>query len=97
MNTKVFAVNAILKTKEEQSRGSKKYIVIMQDEWNNLYYLGEYMELKDALPDINSFLNTYGISLEDLEEYPSTYDMCFDTEIEIDGGVVMVRGFITYK
>ena len=86
-----------LKIKEEQSRGSKKYMVIIQDEWSNLYYLGEYIELKDALPDINSFLDTYGVSLEDLKEYPSTYGMCFDTEIEIDGGVVMVRGFITYK
>ena len=72
-------------------------MVIMQDEWSNLYYLGEYIELKDALPDINSFLDIYGVSLEDLKEYPSTYGMCFDTEIEIDGGVVMVRGFITYK
>ena len=25
----------------------KRYLVIMQDEWNNLYYMGEYKELKE--------------------------------------------------
>ena len=75
---------------------SKQYMVMMQDEWNNLYYLGLYKELQDALPDVNEFLEVYDVSLEELSEYPSTLGTCFDTEVEIDGGVIMVRGFVMY-
>lgn len=75
---------------------SKQYMVMMQDEWNNLYYLGLYKELQDALPDVNEFLEVYNVSLEELSEYPSTLGACFDTEVEIDGGVIMVRGFVMY-
>mgnify|MGYP003447732292 FL=1 len=63
---------------------------------NNLYYLGLYKELQDALPDVNEFLEVYDVSLEELSEYPSTLGTCFDTEVEIDGGVIMVRGFVMY-
>ena len=80
----------------------KRYLVIMQDEWNNLYYMGEYKELKDSIGDINSWLETYNVAIkeEDLKEYPSTFGMAFDLDIsslfEDDDSVVglMVRGFI---
>lgn len=74
----------------------KRYLVIMQDEWNNLYYMGEYKELIDALPDINDFLEAYDIKLDELNEYPSTFGMCFDKDIETNSGFVMVRGFVLY-
>lgn len=85
----------------------KYYLVILQDEWNNLYYIGEYNELKDAIPDLNDQLSIYDVKLEedDLHEYPSTFGMCFDLDLcnleryedkdEICG--VMVRGFILYR
>lgn len=75
--------------------GMIKYEVIIQDEWNNLYQIGFYNTLKEALPDVNDFLETYGVKLDEIKEYPSTFGMCFDTEIETkDENVVMVRGFI---
>lgn len=86
-----------LKMRELKNTISRKYMVMIQDEWNNLYYLGEFKELKDALPDINDFLEVYNVSLEILEEYPSTLGYCFDTEVEVDGGVVMIRGFVLYE
>lgn len=80
----------------------KKYLVIMQDEWNNLYYMGEYKQLKDSIPDINEFLNIYEVSItdEDLKEYASTFGTCFDLDIGMmyedreDLLGLMVRGFI---
>lgn len=73
----------------------EKYLVIMQDEWNNLYYLGEYKRLEDALPDINEWLQPYNTILGALDEYPSTFGTCFDTEIETpDETILMVRGFV---
>lgn len=72
-----------------------KYEVIIQDEWNNLYQIGFYNTLNEALPDVNDFLETYGVKLDEIKEYPSTFGMCFDTEIETkDENIVMVRGFI---
>ena len=81
---------------------NKKYLVIMQDEWNNLTYLGEYKKLADAIPDINNFLSIYDVAItaDDLKEYPSTFGMVFDTNIgdlfedneEVYG--IMIRGFI---
>lgn len=32
-----------------------RYIVFIQDEWNNLWWMGEYRKLSDAVPDINGF------------------------------------------
>lgn len=74
---------------------NKRYIVIIQDEWNNLYYIGEFTNLSDAIPDINEWLETYNVSIDELTEYASTFGMCFDKEIETpDEETVMVRGFI---
>lgn len=73
----------------------KIYQIIMQDEYNNLYHIGFYKELKNALPDINQWLEIYNVSIDTLETYPSTFNEVFDREIEIeDGTVVYIRGFI---
>lgn len=82
----------------------KRYLVIMQDEWNNLYYMGEYKELKDSIDDINEFLKVYDVSIksEDLKEYASTFGEAFDLDIGMmyedrdDLVGIMVRGFILY-
>ena len=82
----------------------KRYLVIMQDEWNNLYYMGEYKELKDSIDDINDFLKVYDVSIksEDLKEYASTFGGAFDLDIGMmyedrdDLVGIMVRGFILY-
>ena len=81
------------------------YEVVMQDEYNNLYLLGFYESLDDAIEDINDFIGAYdddgAIPLEkgDLAEYASTFGTCFDREIEWENeedcpGTIMVRGFI---
>lgn len=80
----------------------KRYLVMIQDEWNNLYYMGEYKRLKDSIQDINDFLEVYQISIQsnDLKEYASTFGMCFDLDIGMmfedreDLLGVMIRGFI---
>lgn len=72
----------------------KIYHVIIQDEWNNLFHCGFYNELSEAIPDINNFLEAYNVQIDELTEYPSTFDICFDREIEIEEGIVMIRGFI---
>lgn len=82
----------------------KRYLVIMQDEWNNLYYMGEYKELKDSIDDINEFLKVYDVSIksEDLKEYASTFGEAFDLDVGMmyedrdDLVGIMVRGFILY-
>jgi len=58
----------------------KLYEVIFQDEYNNLYQLGYYKSLSDSINDINSELDSYGVAInaDDLVEYPSTFNMCFD-------------------
>lgn len=83
---------------------NKRYEVIMQDEWNNLYRLGEYKELKDSIGDINGFLSVYDVAIkeEDLKEYASTFGGAFDLDIGMmyedrdDLLGIMVRGFILY-
>ena len=73
----------------------KKYEVIIQDEWNNLYQIGFYDRLEDAIPEINEFLSVYEVEITELIEYPSTFGMCFDTEIETkDENTIMIRGFV---
>ena len=73
----------------------KKYEVIIQDEWNNLYQIGFYDKLEDAIPEINDFLSVYEVEITELVEYPSTFGTCFDTEIETkDENVIMIRGFV---
>ena len=80
------------------------YEVMMQDEYDNLYLLGFYESLDDALEDINDFISVYdedgAIPLKkgDLAEYASTFGLCFDREIEWKNeddcpGSVMIRGF----
>lgn len=74
----------------------KKYQVIIQDEWNNLYHIGFYDKLSDAIPDVNDWLQSYEVSIDELAEYPSTFSMCFDKEVEVNDGenVIYIRGFI---
>lgn len=73
----------------------KKYEVIIQDEWNNLYHMGFYDNLEDAIPDVNDFLKVYDVRIDELKEYPSTFGYCFDTEVETkDEMIIMIRGFI---
>ena len=77
----------------------------MQDEYDNLYLLGFYESLDDAIEDINDFISAYyedgAIPLKkgDLAEYASTFGSCFDREIEWKNeddcpGSIMIRGFI---
>ena len=83
---------------------NKRYEVIIQDEWNNLYRLGEYNELKDSIDDINGFLEVYNIQIkaEDLKEYSSTFGETFDLDVGMmyenrdDLSGIMIRGFILY-
>lgn len=81
------------------------YEVMMQDEYDNLYLLGFYGSLGDAIEDINDFISVYDedgaipLKKEDLAEYASTFGTCFDREIEWKNeddcpGSVMIRGFI---
>lgn len=73
----------------------KKYIVFMQDEYNNLYWIGKFRKLSNAIPKINKWLEPYEVQIEELKEYPSTFGMCFDTKIETKNEeIVMIRGFI---
>lgn len=81
------------------------YEIVMQDEYDNLYLLGFYESLDDAIEDINDFISAYyedgAIPLKkgDLAEYASTFGSCFDREIEWKNeddcpGSIMIRGFI---
>ena len=81
------------------------YEIVMQDEYNNLYLLGFYEFLDDAIEDINDFISAYyedgaiPIKKGDLAEYASTFGACFDREIEWKNeddcpGSIMIRGFI---
>ena len=91
--------------KAEGAADAPLYEVMMQDEYDNLYLLGFYRSLDDAVGDVNGFLAAYeddgAVPLEkgDLAEYASTFGTCFDREVEWrdEGdcpGTVMVRGFI---
>lgn len=73
----------------------KKYQVIFQDEYNNLYEVGFYDKLEDSINDINDYLEPYEERIEELEEYVSTFGMAFDREIYTKQDLlVMIRGFI---
>lgn len=78
------------------------YQVMMQDEYDNLYLLGLYASLDDAIPDVNGFIEGYDgakpLAPGDLAEYASTFGSCFDREVEWEDedecpGCIMVRGF----
>ena len=88
-----------------QTEDAPLYEVMMQDEYNNLYLLGFYESLDDAIEDINDFISAYyedgaiPIKKGDLAEYASTFGACFDREIEWKNeddcpGSIMIRGFI---
>lgn len=81
------------------------YQIVMQDEYDNLYLLGFYESLDDAIEDINDSISAYyedgAIPLKkgDLAEYAPTFGSCFDREIEWKNeddcpGSIMIRGFI---
>ena len=81
------------------------YEVMMQDEYDNLYLLGFYESLDDAIEDINDFIGAYDddgaipLAKGDLAEYASTFGACFDREVEWKNeddcpGSIMIRGFI---
>ena len=81
------------------------YEIMMQDEYNDLYLLGFYESLDDAIEDINDFISAYyedgaiPIKKGDLAEYASTFGACFDREVEWKNeddcpGSIMIRGFI---
>ena len=88
-----------------QAEDAPMYEVMMQDEYDNLYQLGFYGSLDDAIEDINGFIGAYeddgAVPLRkgDLAEYASTFGTCFDRPIEWENeddcpGTIMVRGFI---
>lgn len=88
-----------------QTEDAPLYEVMMQDEYDNLYLLGFYELLDDAIEDINDFISAYyedgaiPIKKGDLAEYASTFGSCFDREIEWKNeddcpGSIMIRGFI---
>jgi hypothetical protein len=70
------------------------YIVFLQDEYFNNFYIGAYEKLEDSLEDVNKELSIYDEKIDELKEYPSTFDeKCFDVEISKDEGLIMIRGF----
>lgn len=57
--------------------------------------MGTYDNLDDAIPDVNNWLSVYDIQIDELKEYPCTFGMCFDKEVETkDEQFLMIRGFI---
>lgn len=93
------------KARREDERGRAAptaYQVMMQDEYDNLYLLGLYASLDDAIPDVNGFIEGYDgakpLAPGELSEYAGTFGSCFDREVEWEDpdecpGCVMVRGF----
>lgn len=90
--------------KDTQTVDTPLYEIIMQDECNDLYQLGFYQSLDDAIEDINDFIGAYDddgavhLKKGDLAEYASIFGTCFDREVEWENeedcpGTVMVRGF----
>lgn len=81
----------------------KIYEVFIQDEWNNLTFLGFYENLDDSVNDINDYIEpTYGVRIKkgDVLERAGTFSSMFDTDLgdlfedKEDLYGVMVRGFI---
>lgn len=83
----------------------KIYQVIYQDEYDNLILLGFYKSLEDAIPDINSELEEFNVSItkDDLKEYAGTLGNRFDLDISMlfdeadDLPFVKIRGFVFDK
>lgn len=83
----------------------QKYQFILQDEYNNLLEIGYFDTLINALPEINSTLSIYNVtvSLEDLEnaEKNSPYGGGLDLEVyengdEEEGNLIMIRCFVHF-
>lgn len=81
----------------------KKYQIMLQDIWNNLYEIGYYDSLEEALVDINNELEAYNtsVSLETLQtaEHNSPYGggldvILYENDDEEDGDVIQIRGFL---
>lgn len=90
------------KADEATAGPATAYQVMMQDEYDNLYLLGLYASLDDAIPDVNGFIEAYDgakpLAPGDLMEYAGTFGPCFDREVEWEDedecpGRIMVRGF----
>ena len=90
--------------------GLKKYQVVFVDEYNNWWLVGFFDNLRDAEPQLNDYLKCYNAcegdeeydhfafgdneTLGPLTEYMATSGWCFDRIIDVDAGVIEVRGFI---
>ena len=80
----------------------RKYQVILQDEYNNLYMVGFYDDLDDSIEELNKYLDIYDVELKkgDLRVYKGVYDDRFDLDLcdifedKEDVRGVMIRGFI---
>ena len=89
---------------------NQKYEVMFIDEYNNMYLIGFFNNLQDAVPELNNMLKGYEAVDEetgevfepqlgdehigDLTEYVSTYGTCFDKDICVQEGCVQIRGFV---
>lgn len=76
----------------------KRYIVFIQDEWNNNYLMGVYNQLNDSIKDINEHIQPlYNTTIDSLNEYASTFGTCFDQSLDVDEDTsIMIRGFIWF-
>lgn len=76
----------------------KLYIVQTEDEWNNTTLIGFFTDLKVAEKEIKeSYKDFKYIDTLDLKEYPSTFEMQFNTDLEYDeetGEYLRVFGYI---
>ena len=57
------------------------YQVVFEDEYLNLWEVGWYENLDDAIDDINKFIYVDEFKLQkgDISVYPSTFGFAFDT------------------
>lgn len=75
----------------------KRYIVFVQDEWNNNYLIDVFDKLSDAVKPINEFISSYDVQIDSLDEYPSTLAQCFDQQLDTPlGETIYIRGFIWF-
>ena len=61
----------------------KVYEVFISDIWNNVYLIGFFKNLDDAIEGINGYIvdKKYHLEKGDLKEYISTFGVCFDTTV----------------